>query len=218
MCGPSINYSEATRVFRRVTRISLLFIIEAVPDPLIFKGQGPVMFNTLYPKRLGVYLLTLCILLISGCGITPPDAKVPGSRSLTAEEYVSRYAGNSFKFARGNVGPVNREFYYGEDGTVSVVDLDQESILYGTWTINSALGDNLVMNLISAGFSNGKPYRKSPALITLYSYALPDGTASIFSRGPGGPGIYTEPKPTPGFQAQSRFEAIKRRVDAAFGS
>ena len=146
------------------------------------------------------------------------DARVPGSSPLTAEGYVERYAGNSFKFSRYVGEPINREIYYGKDGSFYTVDLDMESIQYGTWTVNAALGAHLVLKYTSAGIADGKPYRSGISPTTLYTFALPDGTASTFSRAPDGAYVNKEPKLTPGFQSRSRFNAIKRKVDAALGS
>ena len=185
---------------------------------------APLQYKSLPLGGLQALILSLCFLFVSACGavmLKPSDAEVRGSRPLTGSEYNERYAGNSFKFARneGQISEIiNREIYFGKNGSFSVVDLDRELILHGNWSVNTATGGNLVINYTVAGLENGKPYRSSPAFMTIYTYVLPDGTASVFSRSPEGPSISREPKPTPGFQARSRFNSIKGKVDAALGS
>lgn len=178
------------------------------------------MINTPTSIRLGALILTLCVLFVSACSVSSPiDAKVPGSRSLTADEYVERYAGNSIRFARGNGGPIDREMYFGEDGSFQTVDLDRDVILDGTWAINTSLGSShLVISLTSGGFSDGEAYRTGTWHMTMYVNVLPDGTASVFSRSPEGPATVTQPKPAPGFQARARFNRINRKVSNALGS
>lgn len=176
------------------------------------------MINAISLRKLQAFFLVLCLLTLSACGLTPVDAMVRGSKSLTAEGYLERYAGNSIAFGDKKGDPVTTEIYFGKDGSYYDVELDREVISYGTWSVNSALGANLVFNVTTAGIVHGKPYRHRPSFMTLYTYVLPDGTASTFSRTPSGPHLYSEPKPTPGFQARARFDALKRKIDAALGS
>lgn len=175
--------------------------------------------NSFNPGRVLACMFALCVLLVSACGITPPDARVPGSRALDAHEYTSRFAGKSVRMS----GPSRAandylEMYFGKDGTLQAVASPEEYILEGTWVVNASLGTNIVMNIAMSGIENGQAYRGSPQYMTMFVYVLPDSTASVFSRGPSGPMIYRQPKPTPGFQARARFNKIKRTVANALGS
>jgi len=179
--------------------------------------------NVFSERRLKAVIFVSFCLFLSACGammLTPSDAMVRGSTSLDAEGYAERYAGNSIAFFRDKPGgPAQTEIYFGDDGSFYGVDLVRENIRYGTWTVHSVLGSsNININEVVAGISNGKAYRQGPAFVTLYTFVLPDGTASTFSRSPEGPGVFVEPIPTPGFQARARFNAIKRKIDAALGS
>jgi hypothetical protein len=179
--------------------------------------------NVLSFGRLKAFILLFFCLFLSACGavtLSPSDAMVRGSESLDAEGYVQRYSGNSIAFSWDEPGGVpNRETYFGTDGSYYAVDLEAEFIGYGTWTVHSVLGSSKInLNVVGAGISDGEAYREAPVFITIYTFVLPDGTASTFSRSPEGPARFVEPQPTPGFQARARFDAIKRKIDAALGS
>jgi hypothetical protein len=172
-------------------------------------------------RRLLACVLAACALFVSACGPTPPNAYVQGSRPLTADEYVSRYAGHSVRF---DVTPDKqgkfREIHFAKDGTFQRVDSFQEVIAEGTWAISNSIGDsgNMFLRFASSGVWQGKAFRDSPAFATMYVYVLPDGTASVFSRTGGIAEISRQPKPTPGFKSRARFDAIKRKVASALDS
>ena len=176
------------------------------------------MTNTSHLTRVVACLLAICILFVSGCGITPHDAMTPGSKPLTAEEYVTRYAGNSIRFEITAGKGEYREMYFGKDGTLQVVDLWQETIMEGTWKINSTLNPSLQINFAFLGFEDGKAFRSGPVSIKMFVYVLPDGQASVFQMSPSGHSIRWHPKPTPGFQSRARFNTIKQKVVRAIGS
>jgi hypothetical protein len=179
------------------------------------------MINATSLGRLKAFILALCVLSVAGCSavmLSPVDAQVPGSSRLTAEGYTERYAGNSIAYSRKAGGPKTSEAYFGKDGSYYAVDLDREVIWYGKWSVNSGLGTNLNLNETTAGIIDGEPFRTSPEFVTMFAFVLPDGTASVFSRSPQGPVLFDEPKPTPGFQAQARFNALKRKIDAAIAT
>ena len=178
------------------------------------------MINFSYFGEARTCIAVMCLLIVSACGLTPPDARVQGSRSLTAEEYVSRYAGNSILFNMASDGSQSyREMYFSKDGTYQAVNLWNDVIGEGTWEINDSLGTaNMNLSTASSGFLDGKAFQNPASFWTMYVYVLPDGTASVFSRSSQGAGTFTQPKPTPGFQNRARFNSIKRRVTKALGS
>jgi hypothetical protein len=178
------------------------------------------MILKIFSKRLHASVLALCVLTLSACvpGLTPLDAHVPGSRALSADEYVERYAGKSIRFGRTFKGPTDTEMYFAKDRSLQIVYLDAEIIQEGTWLVNAQLGGNIVLYLATSGIENGRVFRTAAAHATMFVYVLPDGTASVFSRSPDGASLITQPKPTPGFKARGRYDALKRKIDAALGA
>lgn len=162
--------------------------------------------------------VVLAFLLVSACvaSQTPLDAKVPGSRALTGDEVTQRYAGNSIKFGRSFNGPIDSELFFARDGSLQVVDLDREMIQQGTWTVSRT--DYTVLRIATSGFENGKVFRTDPEPVTMFVNLLPDGRASVFTRSAEGAAVVTQPKPTPGFKARARYEALQRKIAAAIGT
>ena len=137
----------------------------------------------------------------------------PDSRHLNAGEYVERYAGNSIRFAGMFDGPIDREMYFDQDGSFQTVDLDRVLILEGTWSVHEVLGaSNLNIEFTASGIHREEAWRDQGDIMTMFVNALPDGTASMFSRSSEGAGTFTQPMPTRGFQARDRFNNLKRTI------
>ena len=175
------------------------------------------MITQLNFGRVSTCLLALCVLLVSACGGSPPDAYVSGSRQLPSAEYATTYAGKSVRMYADHDGYF--EWYFGKDGSVQGVAPEYSTILEGTWEVAPGLAGSGNFNLIIAfsGIENGKAFRSGKGLATMYVYELPDGTASVFTRYPDGTSITRQSKPTSGFPGRALFNSIKRKVASELG-
>lgn len=156
-------------------------------------------------------LAGLCLLALAACNVTPVDARQDGTRSLSAEEYSERFSGNSIFYAIREGGPNNLEAYFAADGTFKAVLLDQEVISYGTWRVN---GSHILIESRDYGFRDGLVGAGPVTRQSMYVYVYPNGTASVFTRGPEGTLTAVQPKPTPGFQRSARWTQIDQKVQA----
>ena len=179
------------------------------------------MTNHPYLSRVSICLLSICILLVSGCLRDGPPisaAMVEGSRTLTEAEVYSRYAGNSIRFditdgAKGHF----REVYFAKDGSFQTVDFFREGIVEGTWqTHESPFGGYEWKNATASGFDEEGFYRSEYYDVHFLVNVLQDGTAMLWGRNTNGEQyVVSQPKPTPGFQGRARFNEIKRKISAA---
>ena len=170
------------------------------------------MFYRFIPRAVLASVAGLCLLVLAGCNVSPVDAQLEGTRTLSPAEYTDRFAGKSIKFARRNGGPLDAESYFGTDGSFKGVWLDQDVVLNGTWTLNQS---HIVLRYVIVGMDDGVPFTGGTTLQTMYVYPYADGTAEVFSRSSAGPSRATQPKPTPGFQNRARWNRIDREVRAA---
>lgn len=154
----------------------------------------------------------LCLIGLSACNITPADAQQSGTRHLSAAEYTERYSGKSISFASRNGGPIDMETYFGKDGHLKMVWLNEDTIGNGQWAVNRS---HIVMSYVIVGMDNGTPFTGGVKNRTMYAYPYPDGTASVFTRSNSGPSLVKQPKPTPGFKNSARWTRIDRAVREA---
>lgn len=143
-------------------------------------------------------LLALCLFTISACAPSYVNTEDLGQRASRAE-ILDHYSGNSVSFLS------TTEVYFAPDGTVKLVRQDVPGFAFGKWEItnNGLLLITAENYFVADGqVSIGGTTRESSIV-----YIQPDGTAVLDRLG--GRNI-TEPRPTPGFGAESRFNELRR--------
>lgn len=151
-----------------------------------------------FRRPLTTPLLALCLFVISACTPTYVNTDSLGEKATRAE-IVNFYYGNSVRY--GNT----TEIYYAPDGTVKLVRLDVPGFAIGTWeaTNNDLLLIVATNYLVADGqVSTGASTRQANSV-----YIQQDGTAVLDRMGGGNT---AEPRPTPGFTAESRFNELRR--------
>jgi hypothetical protein len=160
------------------------------------------------PFRISV-IAAVSVLLVAVAACTPgyintDDLGAPA----TAEEIRTRYAGNSIKYANELGGKPNVEAYFAPDGTYRMVAMDQPVFGEGTWRVHTTVGSLLLLQTTDHILEDGQVFSK-PQNLSYAIYIQPDGTAIADQMGGGN---FSQPKPTRGFQAQSRWQSLKRQA------
>lgn len=165
-----------------------------------------MMLNFLLTRLLAA--LTLAVFALAAC--TPAYVNTEDfGKPATSTEIAAHYAGKSIRYANQPNQPVNVEAYLGRDGTYKMVVLDADYFSVGTWRTHDGLGlSQFLIQTTDYWFEDGKVGRAARNY-GFVVYIQPDGTAYVDLIGGGN---FTQPKPTPGFQAEKRFNALARRA------
>ena len=127
----------------------------------------------------------------------------------TEQEITKHYSGNSIKYPLEVGGKSFVEAFFAPDGTYKMVALNQPVFGEGTWKVHTGLGSStLVLQTRDYFLENGQADSRAWNG-SFVIYVQPDG--SVFADQMGG-GNSSQPKPTPGFKAQSRWNALRQQA------
>ncbi|MEH6647134.1 hypothetical protein [Sulfitobacter sp.] len=127
----------------------------------------------------------------------------------TEQEIRNHYSGNSIKYPLEVGGKSFVEAYFSPDGTYRMVALNESVFGEGTWKVHTALSRSTLIiqttdYFVGDGQADSRAWNGSFVI-----YTQPDG--SVFADQMGG-GNSSQPKPTRGFKAQSRWNSLRRQA------
>lgn len=127
----------------------------------------------------------------------------------TEQEITKHYSGNSIRYPLEVGGKSYVEAYFAPNGTYRMVALNEPVFGEGTWKVHTALSrSTLILQTTDYFVGNGRADSRdwSGGFVV---YIQPDG--SVIADQMGG-GNASQPKPTPGFKAQSRWNSLRKQA------
>lgn len=149
--------------------------------------------------------ILICLLAgLTGCMPAYVNTESFGPKA-TAAELRDHYAGNSIRYALTRGGPVNVEAYFAPDGTHKLIFLDGTPIFStGKWIASEKMLRIEATRYLVERDGSSQSRKTTEAYLI---YIQPDGTVNADLLGGGN---FDQPKPTPGFQAQERYDTLRR--------
>jgi len=155
-----------------------------------------------------VAIASMLFVAVAACTPSYVNQEDLGAAS-TAEQVVAHYSGKSVKYANQRGAKPNIEAYFATDGTYKLVSLTDPIFAVGTWEATSGISRvNMVIQAKTYVLSKGKTFTESNSL-PFVVYIQPDGTANADQMGGGN---FGQPKPTPGIQAEKRWNSLRRQA------
>jgi hypothetical protein len=160
--------------------------------------------NLMHPITL------FCLLVgLTGCAPSYVSTEDLGTKA-TAQEIRDHYSGNSIRYAQQSGGPINTEAYFAPDGTYKLVALDGTPIFStGTWRANDASSPTLLIEAQDFFVDDGGTRSRRSPRTSFWIYIQPDGSVKADLVGGGN---FDQPRTTPGFQAEGRYNELRREA------
>lgn len=151
-----------------------------------------------------------CLLVgLAGCAPSYVNTEDLGTKA-TAQEIRDHYSGNSIRYALQPGEPVNVEAYFAPDGTYKLVALGGAPFFStGTWQANDSNLPTLLIEAQDFFVDDGSPRSRGASRGAFWIYIQPNG---IVKADLVGGGNFDQPRTTPGFQAEGRYNELRREA------